>query len=1293
MRNIVALFLSFLALPLSAAITGSVMTTGGQPVAGARVSIHTLEMPEARAARLLSASPERVALASTEADAQGNFSLASPKEAVVEVHVHARGYEPAMWLAEKDDDLGAVALVERPMRGGTVTRGGSPVPNALVAISYHRLFSPGGAEYLTRTDAQGRYEAPETTSPSAAITVIHPGSAIETGFASMARPGPRDMNVSLAPGTPLTGRTVAADGTTPVPNAVILLDGWPLTKSGEDGTFTIARAPQKWAYLLARTDKLAGFQPAASQRNLVIRMEPQETISGRVLDAQTKRPVAGALVYLMRSSSGPALFGLTDAKGTFAIAAPASEYRVSAFHPGYGEAVSPVKVSSGQRVADDLSLVRFARASGVVLDEEKRPVPGAMVVAQEGLNPATRYRTPFSGTSAADGRFSVRVRPDADMRLRAAKPALPPAKSAVMKLAPGQRKTGIVLTIPTGVAVTGRVVDTNDEPLSGVVVLPTETPTRGWEGGSSSSDPIDDDAVRTAKDGTFSLRLEAGTYDFALRREGFAPGHVRAQRIAADEAPPIVAKLERTVEITGRITRGGAPLAGVTIHAFFGGESSQSAEDGSFTVRGLTPGITNLVLGRKGELLHEQRRITAPARDVLIELPLGITVAGRVTDKATRSAVREFEVGIERPQGQGSTSSTSRQQFTSDDGTFTLEHVEPGAMQLVAKAAGYASARLGIDAQEGKDVRDVVLELDPPLRLSGRITAANGSPLSGVSVEWQPGPGGHSGKQPRATTNANGEYVVEGLDPGEQAFRIAHPKYTPARRTVTLTERETKLDVQLSAGHRVTGTVVDERGAPVAEAEVRASGNAYAGQPALTNAAGLFEIETLPPGRYRFVASKRGLADGVLEDVDIVGGAPLVIALRTGGTVYGRVSGVTAAELPHTTVRAQADSAYLSSPVGPQGNYRIEGLPAGKVSIAVSVSPPMSGSSRGSPPRDVQVVTGGAVQLDIELAGNAVVRGRVTRNGVPLDSGSVSFNARDRDRGSHASGRIDHEGRYAVSGLLDGEYAVSVSEPRGGRAYSTKYHVRGSGTFDIDFKTGSVRGRVVDASTGDALGNITVRFQSRNGGPFTVVTDASGTFTAPHVTPAIYTVSASGDGYAIQRREIAVRDVAAEEIELRLTKTAMTILRVVDGRDGHPLSAPTTVLDAQGRPVLDDSYRSGAVDPEQGLKLPLPPGTYTARITAIGYAPRSVTITAPSSPTVALTPGGTIRIQSKHSVPRRIRISGPDVPMRHQLRPGETVFAHLPPGTYTIELLNEANGVEDTVQVVVREGETSRAGV
>jgi len=94
-----------------------------------------------------------------------------------------------------------------------------------------------------------------------------------------------------------------------------------------------------------------------------------------------------------------------------------------------------------------------------------------------------------------------------------------------------------------------------------------------------------------------------------------------------------------------------------------------------------------------------------------------------------------------------------------------------------------------------------------------------------------------------------------------------------------------------------------------------------------------------------------------------------------------------------------------------------------------------------------------------------------------------------------------------------------------------------------------------------------------------------------------------------------------------------------------------------------------------------------------------VSLTVPSSPTVTLTPGGTIRLQSKHTERRRYRIldaNGTPYPRFAMPRsnygtllPGAWPLVNYAPGLYTFQLLSaDENVVVDSQQVIVREGET-----
>ena len=145
------------------------------------------------------------------------------------------------------------------------------------------------------------------------------------------------------------------------------------------------------------------------------------------------------------------------------------------------------------------------------------------------------------------------------------------------------------------------------------------------------------------------------------------------------------------------------------------------------------------------------------------------------------------------------------------------------------------------------------------------------------------------------------------------------------------------------------------------------------------------------------------------------------------------------------------------------------------------------------------------------------------------------------------------------------------------------------------------------------------------------------------------------------------------------------------------------VTNAQNATVYDSPmFGGGSAD---AIKLPLAAGSYSATITAMGYAPQNVTLTAPSSPTIGLTPGGSIIVQSKGNSLRRARLLGADG--REYSRggfggaaiftvdpsPGVTVLNNIAPGAYTLQILGDSNNVVATAPVTVADGQQASVSI
>jgi uncharacterized GH25 family protein len=1328
---VVALMLSLQTYRSYGAMSGTLMNSSGQIVAGAKIAILAPETNEAAGVRMLSKTPERPALASGVSDGAGKFVVEPPKDAgnFFDVSITASGYAPEAIRVARDEELGGVLLIVAGTKRGSVTSAGKAVAGATV------IWFSGGAEAIATTDADGHYSVPDPEKWANHLVISHPDFALLDEPAGPFAAARTTVDRTMSAGVALRGLVLGEDGKTPVAKAAITVDDWPAATAAEDGTFVVAHAPARWEMVMARAGVLIGARAHATAATVTVKLAKGASVSGTVRNAKTQKTIAGARVRIVaapqqgvRGSTLTSTFA--DAKGIYATSSvlPGS-YQITVDAPGFAGAVSPVKLTVAQKAEKPLALIEEAHVTGSVLDESRKAVAGAVltprIVSRDPMMMMTMpnrmmQRAERPTVSTPDGRFVLRAQPDVDFEVGAVKKGFPSASTSSLHLAPGEKKSGVVLTIVRGVLLTGRVIDRSGKPVSGASVTADQS-----EGGVNAQQAFirrtigglmrgDRDDVQTTSDGTFSMRIKEGMYDVAVKREGFALKTVRAQQVNA-KAKPLEVTLEPGVEISGRVTRAGVGVIGVNVNGISEGAvaSATTGPDGSYALTDLAPGQMMVNFRKPEEFIQQMKSVTAPAQNVNVELPLGGRITGKVVDKSSHAPITSFQAGLNTSRSGGGMVFMMPPQlrsFTSDDGTFTLENVPPGQTQLVVNASGYTTGRVpNLTVEDGKTLADVSVEMDTGVRVVGRITGPDGAAVSGASIRQGGAAGGRGMRIPTdggVTTDPNGEFVIEAIEPGEKTFQIAAAGLLPESKTITLSDKETRLDVQLSAGSRITGQVVTEGGLPVPDAVVSARGAASASfnRTTRTDASGSFQLDQLAPGHYTFTSSKSGYADGVTSDFDISTGAPLRIVLKTGATLYGHVTGLSEADLQHATVLASgsAGSGGATATIDSSGNYRIEGAPSGIVHVSAMTGRGL-GDSRNTQPKTIQIDAGSSQEVDLEFISQTVITGRVTRNGQPVSNAMVMFQPRNSVAQTSARTSTDSNGTYSVSGLGDSLYGVTVMELQGMAPYNSTYTVHGSGTFDIDMKSAALRGRVTTIS-GDPINNARVELRSSDPsvGPMGIraaSTDAGGNFSIDSLAPGSYNATADMDGYGHQVLSVIIGETAGDPIDFKLTKNDGIRLRIVDARDNTALNAFVRAVDMQGRVVYEDMFRGMGLGPAETLTLSLAPGQYRLTVGANGYATQIVSINSPSEQqTIGLTPGGSVSIRSTSNVPRRARLVDAngqpysrgfgDGSFVLDPSPGGAQLSNVASGSYVVQVL-DGSQVLASKSIVVVEGQTA----
>jgi len=344
----------FVAAAAHAAVTGTVVHEDGSPVAGATVRAFVPLSTEA-IAKLVAANEVSTPIAIATTGDDGHFSLDAKSNPTVRL-VITSGDAFAVDVVADGEDAGAI-IVGNDATQPRVTAGDKAVPNTLVVA---------GGDIVLRTDELGRF--PSVTGLS---TVVPQEYAIP-----LAGEGQRDGTVPLSRGIALRGKVVGPNNA-PVADAVVSLRGIPVARTASDGTFTIAHAPEQWRALSVRSGALAASVTNARGGSVVAHLRPAISVNGTVTSA--RGPVAGARVFLVNQTSGDFRSAITDAKGHYAFdGVVPGQVVLRAQHPSFAGGFVPM-VTLTASASRDIRLGPLARISGHVVDEENKPVAGAVV--------------------------------------------------------------------------------------------------------------------------------------------------------------------------------------------------------------------------------------------------------------------------------------------------------------------------------------------------------------------------------------------------------------------------------------------------------------------------------------------------------------------------------------------------------------------------------------------------------------------------------------------------------------------------------------------------------------------------------------------------------------------------------------------------------------------------------------------------------------------------------------------------------------------------------------------------
>jgi hypothetical protein len=475
------------------------------------------------------------------------------------------------------------------------------------------------------------------------------------------------------------------------------------------------------------------------------------TLSGRVIDDKGN-PLARAEVELTAPPAGDAFeIVRSDQQGRFTIG-PVAPGRYQAWARAAGHAlVSPpeveLRVESSARL--DIRLLRAAQLSGQVVDEQGKPLAGALitVAAQTGLGvqdlavlpgslppasdaanlPAealTRKGRLRSTASGEGGRFLLPDLPPGPVRVEVTAAARLPVRKGPLDVASGRSVDLGKLTLVAGVALAGRVLDEAGAPLTGARVE-----ARQMDAGTPPFTAVADE------EGKFVVYLPRGRVSVMASAAGRAP-ELRDALMLDPAAPlgPLELRLARADARLQGLVRDpqGRPANRARVMAYPLRGGSAVPDGGAPAEPSQVPPLSATSTDRSGRFvlqnvpkhpfLVEVRHAAWPARsavavpgqELFVDLPRPGAIDGEVRDRSSGAFVSTYRLTAVGPDGRAAV------EVRTLGAGFELKGLLPGRWKLRVQAPGYLAAERTVDVPPGAggrneaSVRDLRIELEKP---------------------------------------------------------------------------------------------------------------------------------------------------------------------------------------------------------------------------------------------------------------------------------------------------------------------------------------------------------------------------------------------------------------------------------------------------------------------------------------------------------------------------------------------------------------------------------------------------
>ncbi|MEM7582601.1 MAG: carboxypeptidase regulatory-like domain-containing protein [Acidobacteriota bacterium] len=1048
------------------------------------------------------------------------------------VHIEARAAGSLLASHEvKGSELSKSARVKLELLAGegTVVRalGARRRPVAEAVIYQGSALVPFGV-----TDPQGLLELPLAAEDSKPITVLAADRWSGRFSVDMEPDASKARDLRLEAPKLIEGRVLDLETRDPLSAAWVGATRGETARSDRSGSYSLEVAATSFArsvaaYAAGYVSGSLSLSGSATEQTLSLALAPAARVSGRVVDpegtalegvtvALRPAPRAIQLPSAVRRALGGGQQARTDGGGAFRfLGLPANVTSILTFE---APEFAPRRLELGalapfeRRTDLEVVMVPGLSAFGSVVDEDETPVADAEVclIAPPSTNDWQVVRQ--MGRLGRDQPCAARAVSDGDGRFELSDLAGGPydlvaqASGFLASRVPGLQVEGRdgtdlgTVTLASGVALAGRVVDGDRRGIAGATVEVDSNASGGWlqsEQGPAQTDPDGRFVVADLRPGSPVLLV--------VSKPGFVTEAVRDVRPRADE--PLEVVLQVAGRLAGRVVdEAGDPIVNARLSAYEDprpGERRRSSRyrnrpssvwstvEGRFAIENLLPGRWRLIASAKGyqnRIVNEIEVAAGTTREVEVTLATGERLEGTVTADDPTS-LNQAWVSVVEVTEDGSAGTWGSVRSTLDaEGRFQVVGVPVGRVNITVYGGQTRRLSESFDIHTGTNV--VELHVESGFEVTGQVVASDGTPVADGRVTLQLDEPTSVRQnviyRSQVSTDAAGSFRFTGVSPGTYRAIAAHADLASVKsEPLEITGDFAGLYLQLDAGATLTGRVIGLELADLGTLELQAYGGSGDIRMGRIEAAGSsYRVDHLATGDWHLsaVVSSSGRRLGV--EVEVAEGATLIekdLEFNATSTLTGIVldNGQPAAEIGVNAVGSQGGSG--SGTTGPDGRFRIEHLGHDSYRVVAYAGPGVTTTE--------QVELNDDQDLVIELVSGSVSGTvRASADGAPLAGVRISLDALDEagsfDRSipgvTHQ--QSDRDGTFQMPRLRPGRWRL-VASIAGHAPAELKVDVPEAGVAHVDLQLDATEGVTFDVAlqSGAALGLVHVAILDASG--------------------------------------------------------------------------------------------------------------------------------------------------------------------------------------------------------------------